>query len=132
MTVVTNQTWNSFYTFIGTHMAQTTFFSNCDFNLNIIRGRSKQMCYKSLQKFGQSRRHTHNIHYEKETEVLQSWFVTNLSGTRAQMQLSLFFFLMHWLKIQDTGLCWGVIHHSTRTTPRFHVRRRNWVEYIVN
>lgn len=92
MTVVTNQTWNSFYTFSLTHMAQTTFFSNCDFNLNIIRGRSKQMCYKSLQKFGQSWRHIHNIHYEKETAVLQSWFVTNLSGTRTQMQLSLFFF----------------------------------------
>lgn len=65
MAVVTNQTWNSFYSFSGTHTAHTTFFSNSDFNLNIIRSRSKQICYKSLEKFGPSWKHHRALAVER-------------------------------------------------------------------
>jgi hypothetical protein len=48
--VTTNQTWNSFCAFNGASTTHTIFFSSCDFNLNIIRDRSKQIFYKSHPK----------------------------------------------------------------------------------
>ena len=77
-------------------MAYTTFFSNCDINLNIIRGRSKQVFNKSLQKFGQSWRHTHSIHYEKKTAVLHSQFVNkSLRSKDIHVAVIFFFFFLH-------------------------------------
>lgn len=75
-------------------MAYTTFFSNCDINLNIIRGRSKQVFNKSLQKFGQSWRHTHSINYEKKTAVLHSQFV-NKSLRNKDIHVAVIFFFLH-------------------------------------
>ena len=76
-------------------MAYTTFFSNCDINLNIIRGRSKQVFNKSFQKFGQSWRHTHSIHYEKKTAVLHSQFVNKSLRNKDIYMAVTFFFPLH-------------------------------------
>lgn len=76
-------------------MAYTTFFSNCDINLNIIRGRSKQVFNKSLQKFGQSWRHTHSINYEKKTAVLHSQFVNKSLRNKDIHVAVIFFFFLH-------------------------------------
>lgn len=82
-------------------MAYATVFSNCDINLNIIRGRSKQVFNKSLQKFGQSWRHTHSIHYEKKTAVLHSQFV-NKSLRNKDIHVAVIFFFFSYTLVVNT------------------------------
>lgn len=72
-------------------MAYTTFFSICDINLNIIRGRSKQVFNKSLQNLVRVGGIHTALTMKRRLQFYIHSLLTNLLGTRTYMWLSFFF-----------------------------------------